>query len=259
MSKPDLVSCLCITRGRPLRLRAAVAQFRRQTYPNKELIIVVDPRGGMDDEYRQIASELDSDGEISMLKSVVERNVAGLRNFSVGLSSGTILATWDDDDLYHPMRLEKQVDWLLKSGVQANYLQHGGMWFEPEKKLYLVHYDVFGMAPSMVAWKKGLPEYQETEVRPGAGEKSSDGEVQRQLYKAKQTSMLPGHPWLYIRVFHGKNMWDRAHLEHMVRVNGWPADWIRSAEATLMGEFGKYFPGKLPTGIYDSDDNLVTL
>lgn len=37
---PPLVSCLCVTRHKPQKLRRAVACFIAQSYPNKELVIV---------------------------------------------------------------------------------------------------------------------------------------------------------------------------------------------------------------------------
>ncbi len=259
MAEPS-VSCLCVTRGRPERLRQAISHFRKQTYPNREMVVVVDLRGGCDAEYRAIYHELcDSNDPITMTVGVAAKNLAAFRNFSVELAQGEILATWDDDDHYHPERLARQVEHLKKSGVRTNYLQHGALWFEAPRQLYLINYDIVGLAGSMVAWRKNFPLYPEKEVRPGMGERNADAKLQKDFSAASQTSLLPGCPWLYTRVFHGGNMWERESFIKMVRDIGWTTNWIRSVQHELVPELVKYFPGKLPDVIFDNDDNTIEL
>lgn len=46
-------------------------------------------------------------------------DLGGKRNLCCSLARGEIIVTWDDDDLYAPTRVEKQVAELLRSGADV--------------------------------------------------------------------------------------------------------------------------------------------
>lgn len=83
---PPLVSALMVTQsGRERFAREAVECFHAQTYPNKELVIVVQP-------YHE------------------PPKLGALRNESVLRAKGEYVIQWDDDDLYGPERIQSHVD-----------------------------------------------------------------------------------------------------------------------------------------------------
>lgn len=115
-----LVSCLCLTYRRPRRdqylLEESIESFLRQTYPNKELIVLNDCPG-------QILS-CDAPG-VRIYNTPNRCNSVGeKRNLAVALARGEVLAPWDDDDISLPWRLELSVARL----GEADYYSPGIIW-----------------------------------------------------------------------------------------------------------------------------------
>jgi glycosyltransferase involved in cell wall biosynthesis len=103
-----LVSCICPTYGRPpdrqYLIEEAIESFLRQTYPNKELIVLNDCG----------AQELDCDAPGVQVINMPDRlpSLGDKRNAGVLLSAGEFIAPWDDDDISLPWRLSHSVERL---------------------------------------------------------------------------------------------------------------------------------------------------
>jgi predicted O-methyltransferase YrrM len=104
-----LVTCLMPTFNRPLFVPQAIRCFLAQEYPHKELIIV-------DDGEQRI--DLDLSGEASIRYVPLDRRLSlgEKRNLAATLSTGEILAHWDDDDWYGPRYLSQLVKKLRHDG-----------------------------------------------------------------------------------------------------------------------------------------------
>lgn len=103
-----LVTCLCLTKNRREWLPTAIACFERQTYPNRELLIVADFPG-------DVEGLIPPDERIRVMftgSAVVGRK----RNLGCEQARGEFVAIWDDDDFSAPGRLADQVPRLEKSG-----------------------------------------------------------------------------------------------------------------------------------------------
>jgi len=90
-----LISCVCVTEGRPQFIKRAVALFQAQTHQDKELLI-------MDSFYNPSVSVPSSlDPAIVYIRCP---NYSQGKRLSVGMhmASGKLLQKWDDDDLYLP-------------------------------------------------------------------------------------------------------------------------------------------------------------
>lgn len=100
-----LVSCLLPTENRARFIGQAIGFFLQQDYPNKELIILhskdADLPAGF--EYPPNVS-LICTGNIKL---------GAKRNYAINTVKGDLIAQWDDDDIYHPKRLSKQIAPLL--------------------------------------------------------------------------------------------------------------------------------------------------
>jgi glycosyltransferase involved in cell wall biosynthesis len=104
------VSVLLATRGRPELVRESIASIVDQTYPGELECIVIH-----DQEPPEPA--LESLGRPGRRVSVIASRSAGLagaRNTGLDASSAEIVATCDDDDTWHPRKLELQVRRLLE-------------------------------------------------------------------------------------------------------------------------------------------------
>jgi glycosyltransferase involved in cell wall biosynthesis len=102
-----LVSCILATRNRHLFLSQAIKYFLRQTYPNKELIIV-------DDSEASAAALVPDDGAITYIKLEAQMRLGSKLNLGIGAASGQIIQKLDDDDYYHPDFLQSTVQTLLR-------------------------------------------------------------------------------------------------------------------------------------------------
>jgi glycosyltransferase involved in cell wall biosynthesis len=102
-----LVSVIIPTYNRLDLLKEALDSVSRQSYPNKEIVVVDD---GSDDD-TQAAMRGASVIYHRMPHSGLP---GGVRNEGVRRSSGSLLAFLDSDDLWEPGKLEKQALYLLR-------------------------------------------------------------------------------------------------------------------------------------------------
>ncbi|HEY4259442.1 MAG TPA: glycosyltransferase [Schlesneria sp.] len=104
LTVPPKVSAICLAYDLPARLEAlneAVESFLRQTYPNKELVIVNDMPGMVIEfEHPQVR-----------ILNLPERCATLGDKYNAGCeaASGDLLESWDDDDISLPWRMEQSV------------------------------------------------------------------------------------------------------------------------------------------------------
>ena len=105
MQPAPLVSVVIPTRARPELLRRAIASVFAQTYPNLEVVVVVDGPDAQTEE----ALRAMNDGRVRA--QTLPHNVGGAeaRNIGVRASRGEWIAFLDDDDEWLPMKIEKQM------------------------------------------------------------------------------------------------------------------------------------------------------
>lgn len=119
-SRP-LVSCLCLTRGRADKLPRSIGCFLAQTYENRELVILCPEE---DDATRAVISAHRGDPRIRC--HVLEAGYMGTfgetRNLAVEVARGDVFCIWDDDDWYHPERLNTQMRAVTKYYKPASML-----------------------------------------------------------------------------------------------------------------------------------------
>jgi glycosyltransferase involved in cell wall biosynthesis len=198
-----LVSCLMVTRDRLHHVKRAIRSYQAQTYPNKELVIVVDSKDGVKDYVESLG-----DPSIHVVEVKGKYKLGGLRNISVENAKGVYLAQWDDDDHYHPSRLSLQIQMLEKTQTQACLL---GKWMLawPAKDRYAVSkFRSEGWEGSMVIRKSKMIKYM-------ALPRLEDLELIKQLNQAKSKMHIiqnDGFELLYVYHIHGKNTWDEKHF-----------------------------------------------
>ena len=111
-SPPDqpLVSCIMPTADRRRWVPSAIDYFRRQDYPNRELVV-------LDDGDDTVADLVGDDPRIRYV-GLDERLVLGdKRNRACELARGELIVHWDDDDWQAPSRLSYQVRSMQASGA----------------------------------------------------------------------------------------------------------------------------------------------
>jgi Methyltransferase domain/Glycosyl transferase family 2 len=102
-----LVSCIMPTYNRRPFIPHAIDYFLRQTYTNRELII-------LDDGADAIGDLVPSDATVRYERLPKKMTIGAKLNLGCELARGDIIAQFDDDDWYAPWRLAYQVDTLLR-------------------------------------------------------------------------------------------------------------------------------------------------
>ena len=125
MRNNPLVSIIIPTYSRPTNICRAIDSVLNQTYSPIE-IIVVDDNGENTEFQKQTEDLLNSyikNNQIVYHKHKQNKNGSAARNTGVKLANGVLIGLLDDDDVFHPEKIELQVRFLLDN--QDNPLLKG--------------------------------------------------------------------------------------------------------------------------------------
>ena len=98
-----LASVIITTRGRPELVRESIAAVVAQSYPGDIECIVVHDQEPPDESLRLLGTAQHSVRVAANRRTPGE---AGARNTGLGLAAGDYVATCDDDDVWHPDKLQ---------------------------------------------------------------------------------------------------------------------------------------------------------
>jgi glycosyltransferase involved in cell wall biosynthesis len=114
VNNDHLVSIIIPTYSRNDLLERAIASVLASTYKNIEIIVVDDNHA--DSKYRKETEEImrkySDNAQLHYVKN--ERNLggAGARNEGIKASRGEYIAFLDDDDIYYPEKIQKQLEFF---------------------------------------------------------------------------------------------------------------------------------------------------
>jgi len=136
-----LVSCLCVTRGKPAKLKRAIGCFLAQRYVPKELVVIYE-----DDDLatRELVIAMEKQWPHLIVGyeicSVPKLPLGELRNIAVRKARGEYFCQWDDDDWYHYDRIAMQVEAVSSSHRQACMLTNWIIYDEIGLQAYTSHF-----------------------------------------------------------------------------------------------------------------------
>lgn len=200
------VSCLMVTANRAALARRAVDCFLAQRWGNRELIVVDDG----EQDYMALFRDIPADRLIYRRVAKDDRTTLGtLRNRTLDLARGAIVAQWDDDDWYHPDRLVRQVA-VLAQGSDACVLR--GTLMHLDAPEWFDHPYVGTLAP-------GVPGSIVHRANPAIRypEKRRGEDTDYLAHWSRDRIGVLDAPELFVRAFHGGNTWERDHFERRVR------------------------------------------
>lgn len=122
------ISVIIPTYNRSDVLPRALKSVLRQTYVPCEIIVVDD---ASTDNTVNVVNEFDDD-RIEYIRHSENRHVSAARNTGIDASTGSYIAFLDDDDVWRPKKLEKQVN-LLESASEKLGLVYCWMNIHTEK------------------------------------------------------------------------------------------------------------------------------
>lgn len=228
-----MISCLTVTRENKLpELVRALDCFHRQTVAGKELVIVHDGSARFDKALADATRRYHGDAIRVHRASGGNLTLGALRNISLSLARGEIMCQWDDDDLYHPRRLEIQAAELNDSGADFCFLTDQLHYFEPTGEMFwddwtvegypgkLIQGTIFGRT-DLIGRYRDLPRGEDT------------GIVADLVAGGRRLHGICGRGYLYIYVFNGNNAWG---LHHHAAISAWkrmPGRRLKEREAEL--------------------------
>ncbi len=199
-----------VTRDRAELARRAVHCLAEQTWSNVELVIVDDGdqdyepmlapfRDRLDIHYHRIEAR---PGEVYL---------GGLRNRSLEFANGEFCCQWDDDEWYHPTRIEAQMA-PVNNGADGSVLRYT-----------LMHLDAPGLVdhPYRGYVRKATPGtllHRRSDVRyPNTPRAEDTVYLQEQRDARDIVTLDESSSHLFIRCFHGSNTWEEKHFTKKLR------------------------------------------
>jgi glycosyltransferase involved in cell wall biosynthesis len=116
------VSVIIPTFGRSHMIFTTIESVVKQTYSDLEILVVND--GECDREIRDII-DLFADNRIHYLRNHSKKGANGARNTGFKNAKGNFIAFLDDDDIWYPQKIEKQIIKFNKSSEDVGLIYSG--------------------------------------------------------------------------------------------------------------------------------------
>ena len=120
MPAPSLISIVMPAYNAVATLRESVQSVQAQTYPNWELLLVVD-RNSKDETLTMAEALAAEDPRIRVIQGLPEGGCVFNRNHALKTATGDFIAFLDSDDLWLPEKLEKQLALMETTGCHLAY------------------------------------------------------------------------------------------------------------------------------------------
>ena len=210
-SEDSLVSCLMLTARRVEYAPIAIKCFQRQTWSNRELVIVYD---AWDTATLQMLMRVIQGLRVRLVRNERHNPTVGfLRNMAVNAASGQYCIQWDDDDAFHPDRITRQMNELRRSGKPGCVLD-ARICHVPSCQFMFESTRAISEGTALIATDilRQHPYPNITRVMRGNVEVGEDTMVVIRLYKAGMLHIFHC-PELYLHCVHTTNACSNAHWQ----------------------------------------------
>jgi hypothetical protein len=191
---------------------AATQSFLRQTYDNKRLLIISDDPSWRETPLYALKDERIHQ-DITASPTSGSWTLGTLRNMAlrwIQNNGGGLMMQWDDDDWYHPLRIETQVSqWspgycvTLLWQIRYSFLNNSAYALKYEKW----HHGI----PGTILCAAGEAGYNDDDRRHEDSHLIDARFNNRCVVIDNDLCHVPG-PSLYLRFFHGANTWGEQHV-----------------------------------------------
>ncbi len=103
-------------------VQAAILSVVGQTVKDWELIVIDD--GSKDRSYEVAKEQAEKDERICLLRNEVNSGVAKTRNRGIELARGEYIAFLDSDDIWHPEKLQRQLERMTAANADIGYCSY---------------------------------------------------------------------------------------------------------------------------------------
>lgn len=239
------ISCLTVTLDRLVLLKEAIRCYLGQSWPERELVIV----SNGDARYLQaIRRHLETLGSAAIRLVALPQQPAtlgALRNLAVEAASGDIVCQWDDDDLYHPQRLQLQAEHLLRHDAGACLMTDYLQFFHREREMFWVNWTNRTDNPRHHLLPGTLMMAKDRRLRyPESGADAVKGEddalIDRMVAQQVPIAVLREHGWMYVYGYHGNNTFSYEHHRRLAVQSASPLGFIRAHRPALVDALRHY-------------------
>ena len=122
MENQPLVSVIMPCYNMEKYISDTIASVQRQTYPRWELLIVDD--ASTDQTADIVKSHQNQDERIRFFANPRHSGIAEARNQCLSMAKGRFLAFLDSDDLWHPEKLEQQLQFMTERNIGFSYTSY---------------------------------------------------------------------------------------------------------------------------------------
>jgi len=232
--EPPLISCIMPTRGRPIFVAQAIAYFRRQDYPARELVIVHHDEADLPEGAAGPGVRIVRTGRAS---------IGDMRNAALEASVGDLIVHWDDDDWHGPRRLSRQALPILQGIADITGFNDTLFMILPTREFWSVSPELHArlfvenisggtMMFRREIWRRSGP-YPRISLREDA-----EFLIRAMRHGARLCRLRGRDDYLYVR--HGRNTWKFAEGTYLQR-----EAWLKVAEPeALAPDLGFYFPDR---------------
>ncbi|HEY6136566.1 MAG TPA: glycosyltransferase [Thermoanaerobaculia bacterium] len=198
-----LVSCIMPTFNRRAFIPLALARFREQSYPNRELIVVDDGTDPVGDLLADLRG-------VRYLRLPRRISIGAKRNLACAEARGEIVAHWDDDDWYSHERLERQIAPIVRGEADVTGLENRFVLQTPFGRFWTVNRtlhrsmfvcDVHGgtLVYRRAIWTSGV-RYPEVNL-------AEDAAFVREAVRRGRKLLRLDNDGIFVYVRHGTNAW----------------------------------------------------
>lgn len=197
-----------VTANRKHLASRAVQCFLNQTYENKELVIIDDG----DEDYSPVLKDV-PDNQLTYIKLEKEPDfvLGKLRNVSLNEAQGDFLIQWDDDDWYHPQRVEIQAG-ILEQGYDACCLSAALMHLDTEP---FIHHPYIGYLPNGIPGS--IMHRRSEHIRYPETRRAEDTVYLKEWMQKRYHKLDKHYNHLFLRAYHGNNTWEKEHFQRRIR------------------------------------------
>ncbi len=236
-----MISCFTVTQeGRLPSLARALADFSRQTERARELIILHD--GGLEfhDDAVKLASEHDG-ARVDVVRVPGGQTLGALRNAAIDVARGEYVCQWDDDDRYHPRRLEVQLEALRSAKSEASFLCDQLHLFAEAREMYWddwydMPYPLNFVPGTLLARRESLPRYPDRR-------RGEDTRLTMAMLRQGSTfARVREQGYLYVYIFDGANTFDHGHHAALSLTRRFRGARLVRLEADLRRHLAEYDP-----------------
>ena len=110
----DLVTVIVPAYNAAATIDETLRSVRAQSHASLEIIVVDD--GSVDSTAQVVERHVEADSRVTLIRHSANKGVAAARNTAIAAGKGDLIAPIDADDLWHPLKLEKQVTVMRKGG-----------------------------------------------------------------------------------------------------------------------------------------------